>query len=56
LALYAGNISTALAAVPDPEIHLGLQKAIIKTVAQGVLYPLAFGWIAFLGWKHASAA
>lgn len=56
LAMYAGNISTALAAVPDPEIHLGLQKAIVKTVAQGVLYPLAFGWIAFRGWKHASAA
>ncbi len=56
LTLYARNVPIALAAVTDPEIHLGLQKAIIKTVAEGVLYPLAFAWIAILGWKHAGTA
>jgi len=52
LALYAGTITTALATV-QPELKAGLQKAILKTVTQGVLYPAAFLWIAITGWKHA---
>ncbi|MBK6420778.1 MAG: hypothetical protein IPI38_14825 [Gemmatimonadetes bacterium] len=52
LALYAGTITTALATI-QPALKAGLQKAIIKTVAQGVLYPAAFLWIAITGWKHA---
>ncbi len=52
LALYAGTITPALATI-QPALKAGLQKAIIKTVAQGVLYPAAFLWIAITGWKHA---
>lgn len=52
LALYASTISTALGTI-EPALKSGLQKAILKTLAQGVLYPAAFLWIAITGWKHA---
>lgn len=51
--LYASNISTGLSTVL-PENKPGLQKAIAQTLTQGVLYPLAFLWVAIKGWKHAS--
>lgn len=53
VALYASNISTGLSTVL-PENKPGLQKAIAQTLTQGVLYPLAFLWVAIKGWKHAS--
>ncbi len=52
--LYATNIQTGLATVA-PENKQGLQKAIIQTLAQGILYPAAFLWVAYKGWKHASS-
>jgi hypothetical protein len=54
--LYSRQISTALAAVTDPEIKTGLQKAISKTLIQGVMYPVIYLWIAYKGWKHAATA
>jgi len=54
--LYSRQISTALTAVTDPDIRTGLQKAIGKTLIQGVLYPVVYLWVAYTGWKHAATA
>ncbi len=54
--LYSRQISTALTAVTDPEVKTGLQKAISKTLIQGVLYPAVYLWVAYKGWKHAATA
>jgi hypothetical protein len=56
LLLYARSVPVALATVTDPILRVGLQKAILKTALQGVLYPAAFLWVATLGWKHARRA
>ncbi len=56
LLLYLRSIPLALATVTEPVLKVGLQKAILKTVLQGVLYPTAFFWVAILGWKHARRA
>jgi len=56
LVLYARTVPLALETVTDPVLKVGLQKAILKTTLQGVLYPAAFLWIAVLGWKHARRA
>jgi hypothetical protein len=53
LVLYATTIPAALASETDPLLQAGLYKAILKTSAQGVVYPVCFFWIAKLGWKHA---
>lgn len=56
LALYARNIPAAFAALQDEALKVGLQKAIVKTVLQGIAYPAAFLWTGWLGWKHAATA
>jgi hypothetical protein len=55
LALYAKNVPVALSSV-DEALKGGLQKAILKTCLQGVLYPVAFLWTGWRGWKHATTA
>ncbi len=56
LILYATTIPAAMASETDPLLKAGLYKAILKSIAQGVLYPMCFFWIAILGWKHAQKA
>lgn len=56
LVLYARSVPAALETVTDPILRVGLQKAILKTAVQGVVYPAAFLWVATLGWKHARRA
>ncbi len=56
LLMYARSVPVALETVTDPILRVGLQKAILKTATQGVLYPVAFLWVAVLGWKHARRA
>lgn len=56
LVLYLTTLPTALATQMDPLIKTGLNKAILKTSVEGVLYPLCYLWIAVLGWKHAQKA
>ncbi len=56
LALYARSVPVALETVTEPVLKVGLNKAILKTVLQGVLYPAGFLWVATLGWKHARRA
>jgi hypothetical protein len=56
LLMYSRSVPVALEVVTDPILKVGVQKAILKTALQGVLYPAAFFWIAVLGWKHARRA
>ena len=61
LLLYATDIPLALKSVSDPAIRLGLRKAIVKALAQGVGYPVVFVIIAVKAWKvsrssHSSAS
>jgi hypothetical protein len=56
LLLYARSVPVALQTVTEPVLKVGLNKAILKTALQGVLYPAAFLWVATLGWKHARRA
>lgn len=56
LVLYLTTVPTALATKMDPLIKTGLNKAILKTSLEGVLYPLCYLWVATLGWKHAQKA
>ena len=56
MVLYLTTVPVALATETDPLIKTGLNKAILKTSVEGVLYPLCYLWIAMLGWKHAQKA
>jgi hypothetical protein len=58
--LYATDIPLALKSVSDPAIRLGLKKAIVKALGQGLGYPVVFAVIAVKAWKvsrgsHSSA-
>ncbi len=53
--MYALRVPVALETVTDPVPRSGLKRAILKTVAQAVLYSLAFAWIAIKGWRHAAS-
>jgi hypothetical protein len=50
--MYAGVIPAALDSSKDPQVLLGLRRAIIKTVAQAVLYSIGFLWLAYKAWRH----
>jgi hypothetical protein len=50
--LYLPQISSAMTAVTEPTIKMGLKRAIAKTVVQLVLYPVVLSWIAVLALKH----
>jgi len=50
--LYLPQISTALASVKDPTVKIGVQRAILKTIIQLVMYPVVLLWIAWLSWKQ----
>lgn len=52
--LYATTIPMALKGVENPLMRLGLQKAILKTAAQALVYPVALAWIAVGAWRHAA--
>jgi cytochrome bd-type quinol oxidase subunit 2 len=50
--LYLPQISPALANTQDATIKIGLQRAILKTVVQLVMYPIVLAGTAWLSWKH----
>lgn len=50
-ALYLPQISVSLAAV-NPTAKVGLQRAILKTIVQLVMYAGVLFWIAWLSWKQ----
>ena len=54
--LLVRNIGTASAAVTDPVLHVGLNRSILQSLVQAVLYPVAFGWLGIKGWIHARTA
>ena len=51
-ALYLPEVGTALASVTEPTVKGGLKRAITKTIAQLILYPLVLGWIAVLALRR----
>lgn len=54
-ALWALNLPLAFRSVQEPVARLGLKKSVAKTVAQAILYPVAFLWIGWQGMRHARA-
>ena len=52
--LYATTVPIALNSVPENAVATGLRKAIAKTAAQSVLYPVVFLVIGIKGWKSTS--
>ena len=46
--LYLPQVGTALSSVTEPAIKMGLKRAITKTIAQLILYPIVLSWIALL--------
>jgi hypothetical protein len=55
LVIYATNIPLALRAVTEPNVRLGLQKAIVKSIGQGIGYPVVFLVMAISSWKQSRA-
>lgn len=53
--LWALNLPIAFKSVLEPVARQGLKKSVTKTVAQAVLYPVAFLWIGWQGLRHARA-
>lgn len=51
-AIYLPEVSTAIASVTEPSVKLGLKRGIAKTIAQLILYPLVFGWIALMALRR----
>jgi hypothetical protein len=51
-ALYLPQISTAMSAVTDPTVKMGLRRAITKTSIQLVLYPVLLGWIVVIALRR----
>ncbi len=54
--LWATNVPIAVQSVTDPEVKTGLTKAIVKTWAQAIVYPVGFAWIAIRAWRHSRAS
>lgn len=50
--IWALNLPLAFQTVQDPLARLGLKKSVFKTIAQAVLYPIAFGWLGIVGLRH----
>jgi hypothetical protein len=49
IALWASNIQLALQTVPD-ELAVGVQRALVKTLVQSVVYTLALVYLMFRSW------
>jgi hypothetical protein len=54
--LYLKNIGVAQKSVTDPVLRSGLDRAIFKSVAQAIVYPIAFLWIGIKGFRISSVA
>jgi len=56
LVLYATDIPVALRSISDPAILFGLKKAIVKSLGQGLGYPVILLVLAFKAWRHSKEA
>jgi hypothetical protein len=54
-AIWALNLPLAFRTVQEPAARLGLKRSVAKTVAQAILYPVAFLWIGWQGFRHTRA-
>lgn len=52
--LYLLEVPATLAAADIGQIHTELMKAIVKTILQGVTYPVLFLWLGLRGWSEAA--
>ena len=50
--LWATNVPLALHSVTDPVVKTGLKKAIVKTGAQAIAYPVGFAWVGIKAWRY----
>jgi hypothetical protein len=55
VAIWALTLPLAFKTVQEPVARQGLKKSVAKTVAQAILYPVAFAWIGWKGLRHARA-
>ena len=53
--IWALNLPLAFRSVQEPVARLGLKKSVAKSVAQVILYPVAFLWIGWQGLRHVRA-
>jgi len=53
--IWALNLPLAFRSVQEPAARLGLKKSVAKSVAQAILYPVAFLWIGWQGLRHSRA-
>jgi hypothetical protein len=53
--IWALNLPLAFRSVQEPAARLGLKKSVTKSVAQAILYPVAFLWIGWQGLRHSRA-
>jgi hypothetical protein len=53
--IWALNLPLAFKSVQEPVARLGLKKSVAKSVAQAILYPVAFLWIGWQGLRHVRA-
>jgi Ca2+/H+ antiporter len=53
--IWALNLPLAFRSVQEPAARLGLKKSVAKSIAQAILYPVAFLWIGWQGLRHSRA-
>lgn len=49
-AFWASNVGLALSTVPE-ELRLGIQKAVVKTAVQAIVYPIVLAYVVWRGWR-----
>lgn len=50
---YVVRVPSVLATADSSAVRLELAKGIVKTVCQGIAYPIAFCWLGIRGWIQA---
>lgn len=53
-ALWASNVGLALSTVPE-ELRIGIQKSVVRTAIQALVYPLVLAYVAWWGWRAGRA-
>jgi len=56
LVIYSLNLPLASRAVTEPAVRTALKKSVLKTLIQGLFYPVVFLMIAWKAWRHSGAA
>ena len=54
--IYATTVPIALKGINNPVVRLGVYKAMTKTIAQCILYPILFIWVGLKGLRASRTA